>query len=37
MKKATFMLIYVAISVDTNVMKKEAEKILQYKDLTVEI
>jgi hypothetical protein len=27
------MLIYVAVSGDRNVMKKEAEKILKYKDL----
>jgi hypothetical protein len=31
------MLIYVAISGDRNVTKKEANKILKYKDLTVEI
>jgi len=31
------MLIDVAISRDRNVIKKEAEKILKYKDLTVEI
>ena len=31
------MLIDVAISGDRNVFKKEAEKILKYKDLTVEI
>ena len=31
------MLIYVAISGDRNVIKKEAEKILQYKDLISEI
>jgi hypothetical protein len=31
------MLIDVAISGDTNVIKKEAEKILKYKDLTIEI
>ena len=31
------MLIDVAISGDRNVIKKEAEKILQYKDLTIEI
>jgi len=31
------MLIDVAISGDRNVIKKEAEKILTYKDLTVEI
>ena len=31
------MLIGVAISGDRNVIKKEAEKILKYKDLTTEI
>jgi len=31
------MLIDVAISGDRNVFKKEAEKILKYKDLTMEI
>ena len=31
------MLIDVAIAGDTNVIKKEAEKILEYKDLTTEI
>jgi hypothetical protein len=31
------MLIDVAISGDSNVIKKEAEKILKYKDLTLEI
>ena len=31
------MLIDVAISGDKNVIKKEAEKILKYKDLTIEI
>ena len=31
------MLIYVAISGDRNVIKKKAEKILKYKDLSVEI
>jgi hypothetical protein len=31
------MLIYVAISGDRNVVKKEAKKILKYKDLTIEI
>jgi len=31
------MLIDVAISGDRNVIKKEAEKILQYKDLIIEI
>ena len=36
-EKRTCMLIYVAISGDRNVIKKEAEKILKYKDLTVGI
>ena len=36
-EKGTFMLIDVAISGDRNVIKKEAEKILKYKDLTIEI
>jgi hypothetical protein len=31
------MLIDVAISVNGNVIKKEAENILKYKDLTIEI
>ena len=31
------MLIDVAISGDRNVIKKEAEKILEHKDLTIEI
>jgi len=31
------MLIDVAIAGDRNVIKKEAEKILKYKDLTIEI
>ena len=31
------MIIDVAISGDRNVIKKEAEKILKYKDLTIEI
>jgi hypothetical protein len=31
------MLIYVTISGDRNVIKKEAEKILKYKDFTIEI
>jgi len=31
------MLINVAISGDRNVIKEEAEKILKYKDLTIEI
>jgi len=33
----TCMLIDVAISGDRNVIKKEAKKILKYKDLTIEI
>jgi hypothetical protein len=36
-EKRTCMLIYVAISRDRNVIKKEAEKILKYKDPTIEI
>jgi hypothetical protein len=36
-EKVTCMLIDVAISGDRNVIKKEAEKILTYKDLTIEI
>jgi hypothetical protein len=35
--KRTYMLIDVAISGNRNVIKKEAEKILKYKDLTIEI
>jgi len=35
--KGTCMLIDVAISGEINVIKKEAEKILKYKDLTIEI
>jgi hypothetical protein len=31
------MLVDVAISGDRNVIKKEVEKILKYKDLTIEI
>ena len=31
------MLIDIAISGDRNVIKKEAEKILKYKDLTIQI
>jgi hypothetical protein len=31
------MLIDIAISGDRNVIKKEAEKVLKYKDLTIEI
>jgi len=34
-EKGTCMLIDVAISADRNVIKKEAEKILKYKDLTL--
>jgi hypothetical protein len=36
-EKRTCMLIDVAISGDRNVIKKEAEQILKYKDLTIEI
>jgi len=36
-EKGTRVLIDVAISGDRNVIKKEAEKILKYKDLTIEI
>jgi hypothetical protein len=36
-EKGTRMLIHVAISGERNVIKKEAEKILKYKDLTTEI
>ena len=36
-EKGTCMLIDVAISGDRNVIKKEAKKILKYKDLTIEI
>ena len=36
-EKGTCMLIDVAISGDRNVIKKEAEKILKYRDLTIEI
>ena len=36
-EKGTCMLIDVAISGDRNVIKKEAENILKYKDLTIEI
>jgi len=31
------MLIAIAISGDRNIFKKEAERILKYKDLTIEI
>jgi len=34
-EKGTCILIDVAISGDRNVIKKEAEKILKYKDLTI--
>jgi hypothetical protein len=36
-EKLTRVLIDVAMSGDRNVIKKEAEKILKYKDLTIEI
>jgi hypothetical protein len=36
-EKRTCMLIDVAISRDKNVIKKEADRILKYKDLTIEI
>ena len=36
-ENGTCMLIDVAISGDRNVIKKEAEKVLKYKDLTIEI
>jgi len=36
-ENGTCVLIDVAISGDRNVIKKEAEKILKYKDLTIEI
>jgi len=36
-EKGTCLLIDVAISGDRNVIKKEAYKILKYKDLTIEI
>jgi len=36
-EKGTCILIDVAISGDRNVIKKEAEKILKYKDLTIEV
>jgi hypothetical protein len=36
-EKETCVLIDVAISGDRNVIKKEADKILKYKDLTIEI
>jgi hypothetical protein len=36
-EKRKYMLIDVAISGDRNMIKKEAEKILKYKELTIEI
>ena len=36
-EKGTCMLIDVAISGDRNMIKKEAKKILKYKDLTIEM
>ena len=36
-EKGTCMLTDIAISGDRNVIKKESEKILKYKDLTIEI
>ena len=36
-EKGTCMLIYAGISGDINVIKKEAEMILIYKDLTIEL
>jgi hypothetical protein len=36
-EKVTCILIDVAIPGDRNVIKKEAQKILKYKDLTIEI
>jgi len=36
-EKGTYMLIEVAISGDRNMIKNEAEKILKYQDLTIEI
>jgi hypothetical protein len=36
-EKGTCMLTDVTISGDRNVIKKEAEKILKYKDLTIEV
>jgi hypothetical protein len=37
MKKEQHMLLDVAIAGDRNVIQKEAEKILKYKDLTIEM
>jgi hypothetical protein len=36
-EKGTCMLINVAISGDRNVIKKETETILKYKDVTIEV
>jgi hypothetical protein len=36
-KKGTFILTDVAVPGDGNVIKKEAERILKYKDLIIEI
>ena len=36
-EKRTCILIDAAVSADSNVIKKEAEKLLKYKDLTIEI
>ena len=36
-EKGRYRLIYVAISGDRNVIKKWAEKVLKYEDLTVQI
>jgi len=36
-EKGTCMLMDVAISADRNMIKKEVEKILKYKDLTIEL
>jgi hypothetical protein len=36
-EKGTFMLIDVAIPRDRNVIQREAEKVLNYKDLTIEV
>ena len=36
-EKGTCVLIDVAISEDRNLIRKEAEKILKYKDLTIDI
>jgi len=36
-KQGKYMLMDVPIPVDRNVIKKEAEKILKYKDLIIEI